>query len=324
MIVNEVDRGPRRTSMSGAIRSSDPKYRSIWNRNVAIDPFNRSTKLIRKTPVSLQERVIENKLMFHKTAKLIDKTIRPFVPKGETSIKQIYAPSAGLKPTLNAIAQRLKFDGDPVDLYKIPGQGMSDNNPNDRGTGLDRPMPQAQTATAKAQPLIDVLGSIGADPGKVKFSFMRFPVWIRTDKAQLNLIEAAGGVKDMQIPVGRYLFHFDSATVKFLPNALTINSPIPFTAQGKQMILEKAIIDPITGQATVQIDVRENLIPLLVVIAAGLGAAGFAGYGLSSTLKQVDAIVVDTTGGAWKLALALAVGVGAWYGIPYFFKRKAA
>lgn len=163
--------------------------------------------------------------------------------------------------------------------------------------------------------LADFQKAINPDPSAVKFSYLRIPVWAGTAE-QLTKSVAAGGVSDKEIPVGRYLFTFNLGT-NTGRDSWSIRKPFPFTASGKRMIFHAGQFDARTGLCRVEIEVVENLIPLLIVAGAGLAALGFAGYGMSSALTSVDKIINDI----WKIVLAGAVGVVAWW---LWKRRKAA
>jgi len=109
-------------------------------------------------------------------------------------------------------------------------------------------------------------------------------------------VGALAELDKINVPVGTYLLTF---SVGALDQVIEITQPIPFTAAGKQMVLQKAATSSAadgSGKLRLQVRVVQNPVPLILLGVAAVGAVG-AWFMSESTdaLEQVDRIVVDTT-----------------------------
>jgi hypothetical protein len=142
------------------------------------------------------------------------------------------------------------------------------------------------------------------EPSPIKLPFFRWKVWEKkikpNDQSQGGLITEQ--LEDKPLKKGTYLLSF-GWPVNPAGERLEINGPIPFEVEGKQQSLDFAIIDEVKGRAYIQVTVRENLIPLLILGAAALGVAGWAFDKVTDTLEQVDYIIQDS----W---IILGAGIG--------------
>jgi hypothetical protein len=263
-----------------------------------------------------------------------------FVPKVSTSLKPTENALASREQRETAVRQTVAGSVAPASVGGVPAGSMAVARnvqaasvkppaiPNQTLPSFgesqltrDRPAQTVPATVATASPTHETalasttatdtvaaaVASISPDPTSVKFSLWRFPVWKGTSADMLRSV-ASGGIADKTIPVGRYLFTFDLGAQSNM-NSWAIAKEFPFTASGKRMIFKRGQFDASTGLCRVEVEVVENLIPLLLVAAACLTATGFAGFGISSALTQVDKIVDDT----WKIVGIIALGAVAYF-----------
>lgn len=194
-----------------------------------------------------------------------------------------------------------KFDK----LTRMDYQPMHEN-------GLDRPLPglglgrPSSFNTVKTRP---------TKPSDIKFSIMRKQLFRITDPSQLMRSTAAGGISDALVRTGVYIFTYKMAGSGTHTRSL-LDNPAPFKVHGKNQTLEKAVFDPTTGTLKLQVKVRENFVLIASLSIAALLAGGFAAKEFSGSLKQVDQVIVDTTKGSTKLAIAMVIGSVAIFVIP--------
>jgi hypothetical protein len=169
------------------------------------------------------------------------------------------------------------------------------------------------TATLGATDQIPFLGPIltGSSAQAVGFTPFRIPLYRRGGFGLLGKDDINLNLAEKQIAVGRYVATFTVGKFSALP-FLAITSPIPFEVAGKKEEVEKATYDPVTGKLVIQINVKNNLIPILIAIAAAGVAIGVGAWGLSDSLDSLDKVVIDTSNSAVALAAVGGLGYLAW------------
>lgn len=151
----------------------------------------------------------------------------------------------------------------------------------------------------------------------VTFSPFRLNVYKRQGSAVLSRDGASLRPEEMAGIVGTYVITLDATKLPSFPY-LQSDQPIPFKAAEKRMILEKVSVDPATKKIRLQIKIVENLLPLILVIGAGLAALGVAGFGVADAIESVDKVIVDTSSAWWKWGLIVLIVVVGWW----FLKKR--
>lgn len=338
------------TNMEGRdikVDSSDSMYRSAVRKRMIFSYSPQTFLDLEPAPGSLLAVILDERRKFMANPRKVMNWINPYNRDGagirqtfentetliqpkkffQTNIEREIEIEAKAERQAEKFGRRNNIQAKLNDVNTKPKK-RTDYVPGQRGTALstiDRPISNAQAAASNHGSLVSNLGRFLKGikkPGAVKFSPFRFSVYKRQSLADQELNEAAGGIKDKELPRGTYLFTFDVPHVGGLP-PFAVTEPIPFKWNGKQMIVEKAVINPATGEVRMQVEVVENFILMMGLVIGALSAAGFAGYGLEKSLKQVDRVVLQLGTQAKTLTIAAVVGVGLWISAP-LLKRKAA
>lgn len=119
------------------------------------------------------------------------------------------------------------------------------------------------------------------------FTPARFPVWRRGDGAIAGSSGAGGGVQDKTLLVGEYVVTLDGMPA----GTFFFEGEAPIRVVEKRCTVKKARLE--NGELKLQVAILENPIPLLLLVGVAAGAVGLAGFGVSSSLKAVDRIIVD-------------------------------
>jgi hypothetical protein len=153
-----------------------------------------------------------------------------------------------------------------------------------------------------------VLGETKVPP-QFFFSPFVLNVWNKKSGSVFSRSVASGGASDMPISVGRWQLTFRVPPGVKVP-FVELHNPIPILIEKKKSVIEAVTLDKAAGILKMQIHVQENIIPLLIVIAAAGAGLGLAGWGLSDSIESVDKVIIDTSNNAWKIGLA---GVGIFF-----------
>jgi hypothetical protein len=162
------------------------------------------------------------------------------------------------------------------------------------------PAPKADLKQLQAKP---------EGPRRFMFSPFVLNVWNKKSGSVFSRSVASGGASDMPITVGRWQLTFRVPPGVKVP-FVELHSPIPILIEKKKSVIEAVTLDNAAGVLKMQIHVQENIIPLLIVIAAAGAGLGLAGWGLSDSIESVDKVIIDTSNNAWKIGLA---GVGIFF-----------
>lgn len=172
------------------------------------------------------------------------------------------------------------------------------------------PVSSVPAPVAGLPPVQELFGS-GDLNEDVTFTPFTLRLWDKVSGGVISSSDLAGGLSDKRIPVGRYILRFKVPVGAEAP-FFAIRNSIPFTIEGKKAVLEKAKLDPVAGSLTVQVNLLENPIPVLLLVAAAAGAIGLGGWGLSSSLDSLDKVVVDTSSSVTQLLIVGGIAFLVW------------
>lgn len=258
------------------------------------------------------------------TARMMDERTRTIVtPSGgrllptSDRLAIIRAAVETLNADLNATRTGDLRGVDTTDKPTAPFTS-SDYNPN-APESRDQEPPQSLLTAVDPAKLADALNvverGLKRDPKTVKISPFRFTVWRRHTPGQLTQSLSSGQMNDVQVPRGRYVLTFSGVRSAGLP-AFGLDEPFTVSVAGKQQLIEKIVVNPAEDKAYIQVQVTENLIPLLVLSTVALGAAGWTFWKASDALDSFDKVIVDTTGGLMPLLVIGGVGLAVWFFWP--------
>jgi len=149
----------------------------------------------------------------------------------------------------------------------------------------------------------------------VSITRARWPLWSRGNGNLATFLTSKGGLQDLSIPVGKYVFTFDAPTRPSSPYT-GFQGNTPFEVAGKKCAVEKVLYRADKGEIQVQVRIDTNPVPVLLLIG---GAASLLLLPmLNDSLKQIDRVIVDVS----NVVLAGAIGLGVWW--LAFRRRKAA
>jgi len=151
-------------------------------------------------------------------------------------------------------------------------------------------------------------------PKPVGFTPFKVRVWER-GQGVLNSGDSWGGVREMNLVKGRYILRFTAPADAWVPFT-EFQGQIETKVLGKKVIVEKAVLDKVNGIFTVQINIIQNPIPLLLLIPAAVVAVGggvwWASEGVEQSLESVDRVLIDVTDQMWQWLLIGGLGLAAW------------
>jgi len=159
-------------------------------------------------------------------------------------------------------------------------------------------------------------------PKPVRFTAFKVRLWER-GSGVVNAGDIWGGIKEMTLLRGRYVLKFDAPTDVWIPFT-EFQGEVETKVLGKRIVVEKAKLDKEAGSFTVQINLLENPLPLLLLIPAAIAAVGggvwMAGEGVENSLESVDKVIVDVTDALWQWLIIGSVALGLWF---FLFKPMA-
>lgn len=203
----------------------------------------------------------------------------------------------------------------PGNVTPIAGRAplyVSDYNP-DAPESRDREVdPSILTALDSTRLSTNVVGNTGAELKRVTITPFRITVWRRTEPGQLLNDLSKGSSADISLPRGRYVLTFRGVRAAGLSHYAT-DEPFVLNIGGKHQVVEKIIVNPDDDTAQIQIQITENLIPLLLVATAAVGVTGWAFWTAGDALDSLDRVIVDTTGALTPVIVVGALGLAVWW-----------
>jgi len=275
-------------TVAGPIRSIAPPTVGM---NIVNAVINTVHSFLPGAPVIMPPRI--DTVINRVTNILPTLTGKPVVPAGDTVLSLAQRTLTGMNISLKTSIERIAASGGIAGMkYQgiTPALNVDQSAIASKLTAGDI-APNDPTAIASG-----VAAELRYKSG-VTFSPFRFTVWNRKTGGLVDSSMASGGVNDMELVIGRWYLEFDApASDKFLG----IDSAVDIVVAGKKVQIEKARYDPPAaaggkGTLKLQIKILENPLPLLGLIAIAAGAIGVGGWGLASSLKQVDKVIVDST-----------------------------
>jgi hypothetical protein len=185
----------------------------------------------------------------------------------------------------------------------------------------------------------DVSPVLSASPSKVaaaisgdqvNFSPFVIRLWSKRGGGLLTMSQLQGGLSDSTLTIGRYILTFRAPLQANPPFVSIDGANIPISVGGKSVVIEKVrIADYKEGEAyrelKLQVNIIQNPIPILALVAAAAAAIGLGAWGLSDALDSVDKVVVNTTSSVLQIVVVGGVAfLGYWFLIRKKGRKAAA
>lgn len=164
-----------------------------------------------------------------------------------------------------------------------------------------------------------------AKPRASRVTFTRFVVnlWNKRDGGAAMLNKSEGGVADMGLTTGKYIMKFIVPYIGAFIGDTQSDKRVTIDIGAKQVSMVKYRFDKADNILTVQMEIHENIAPLIMV---GVGIAGLIGVGILANqfmelLDSFDKIIIDLTEALPKLIFFSLLGFVAFKFGPRLFKK---
>ena len=189
----------------------------------------------------------------------------------------------------------------PVDTVETISVGQAkylESLPNVTSGNLGIPAIAPKAGTGSIAAVIDPSTltipdvSVNPDYKPLDFTPVRISLWKKSGGGLFTSSQVEGGLADYGLSVGRYVLTF-KAPGRFGELYYQSDLPVSLTVDGKRVILEKVDFNGPGGVARFQVNVVQNVVLLIGVIAAAAAAIGLGAWGLSDAIDSVDKVLVD-------------------------------
>lgn len=147
------------------------------------------------------------------------------------------------------------------------------------------------------------------------FPVLRVNLWTKDKGGMLEDLARSGGLSDVDASVGTYVITLDTPGEK----PFASDESISFDAGGKKAVIRKVRVYA-DGRTVLLVQLLQNPIPLLILIAGAALAVGVAGFGVGAAVDSVDRVVDSTTDMIIKVGL---VGGAGYLGYRFLKRRRA-